>query len=70
MTRDEVLQFEEMNFNAWPALKSVHYDGWLLRTTGGTSRRPNSVNCLNPSTLDLAQKIDAAERLYARWGRL
>ncbi|MFM9865053.1 MAG: GNAT family N-acetyltransferase [Micropepsaceae bacterium] len=69
MTRDEVLALEEMNFNAWPALKSVHYDGWLLRSTGGASRRPNSVNCILPSTIDLVQKIAAAEALYARWNR-
>lgn len=67
MTRDEVLQLEEMNFNAWPALKTVHYDGWLLRCTGGASRRPNSVNCVAPSTIPLAQKIDAAAALYAHW---
>lgn len=69
MTREEVLQLEEMNFNAWPALKSVHYDGWLLRSAGGTSRRPNSVNCIQPSTIGLEQKIAAAEAFYARWGR-
>jgi ribosomal protein S18 acetylase RimI-like enzyme len=69
VTRDEVLQLEEMNFNAWPALKSVHYDGWLLRSTGGASRRPNSVNCIGLSTIGLEQKIAAAEALYARWGR-
>lgn len=67
MTRDEVLALEEMNFNAWPALKTVHYDGWLLRCTGGASRRPNSVNCVTPSTFPLEAKIDAAAALYARW---
>lgn len=67
MTRDEVLQLEELNFNAWPALKTVHYDGWLLRCTGGASRRPNSVNCVAPSTIPLGEKIDAAAALYARW---
>jgi ribosomal protein S18 acetylase RimI-like enzyme len=69
MTRDEVLALEEMNFNAWPALKTVHYDGWLLRCTGGASRRPNSVNCITPSALPLSEKIAAAETLYERWGR-
>ncbi len=68
MTREEVLQLEEMNFNAWPALKSVHYDGWLLRSTGGASRRPNSVNCINPGTVDLQQKVVTTEALYRRWG--
>jgi N-acetylglutamate synthase len=41
----------------------------LLRSTGGVSRRPNSVNCLLPSTIDLVQKIEAAEALYTRWNR-
>lgn len=66
MTRDEVLRLEEMNFNAWPALKTVHYDGWLLRFTGGASRRPNSVNCVSTSTIALSEKIDGAAALYAR----
>jgi N-acetylglutamate synthase len=69
VTRDEILALEEMNFNGWPALTSVHYDGWLLRSSGGASRRPNSVNCIQPSTIDLAQKISAAEALYTRWSR-
>lgn len=69
MTREEALQLEEMNFNAWPALKTVYYDGWVLRSTGGASRRPNSVNCIHPSAIGLEQKITEAEALYARWGR-
>lgn len=69
MTREEILALEEMNFNAWPALKTVHYDGWLIRLTGGASRRPNSVNCVTPSATVLDEKIAVAEALYARWGR-
>lgn len=69
LSRDEVLQLEEMNFNAWPALTTVHYDGWLLRCAGGASRRPNSVNCISPSTIALETKIAAAEAMYARWKR-
>jgi ribosomal protein S18 acetylase RimI-like enzyme len=67
LPREEVLRLEEMNFNAWPALKTVHYDGWLLRCTGGASRRPNSVNCVRASTIPLGEKIEAAAALYARW---
>jgi ribosomal protein S18 acetylase RimI-like enzyme len=67
MTRDEVLRLEEMNFNAWPAFRTVYYDGWLLRCTGGASRRPNSVNCVSPSTIALGEKVDTAAALYARW---
>jgi len=69
MERDEIALLEELNFNAWPALKTVHYDGWLLRCTGGTSRRVNSVNPLRPGTIALEEKIAAAEEIYRRWGR-
>ena len=68
LKREDILQLEEMNFNAWPALKTVHYDGWMLRSAGGASRRPNSVNCIAPGTIGLEQKIAAAEAFYARWG--
>lgn len=67
MTREEITALEEMNFNAWPALKTVYYDGWVIRCTGGASRRPNSVNCVRASTIPLGEKIDAAEAMYARW---
>jgi ribosomal protein S18 acetylase RimI-like enzyme len=69
MRREGIALLEELNFNAWPALRTLHYDGWLLRSTGGDSRRVNSVNVLEPSTLPLAEKIMTAEAIYARWGR-
>lgn len=67
--RDEVALLEELNFNAWPALRTAHYDGWLLRCTGGESRRVNSVNPWTAGALPLEQKIVAAEAIYRRWGR-
>lgn len=69
LARDEIVRLEEMNFNAWPALRTVHYDGWLLRSTGGDSRRVNSVNPMTAGVVPLAEKIVAAEAVYARWGR-
>lgn len=69
MTRDEISLLEELNFNAWPALRTVHFDGWLLRCTGGQSRRVNSVNVLTRGVVPLPEKIAAAEAIYARWGR-
>jgi ribosomal protein S18 acetylase RimI-like enzyme len=68
-TRDDIVLLEELNFNAWPALKAVHYDGWLLRSTGGESRRVNSINPLARGAIALADKIATAEAIYARWGR-
>jgi ribosomal protein S18 acetylase RimI-like enzyme len=69
MTRDDVHLLEELNFNAWPALTTVHYDGWLLRSTGGESRRVNSINPIAAGRIDLIQKIEAVETIYRRWGR-
>lgn len=67
--RDDVALLEELNFNAWPALRTVHFDGWLLRSSGGESRRVNSVNPLTPGRRPLDEKIAAAEAVYRRWGR-
>lgn len=65
----DVTLLEELNFNAWPALATVHFDGWLLRSSGGESRRVNSVNPLTAGRLGLDQKIASAEATYRRWGR-
>ena len=59
-------EIEELSLNAWPALGTVLYDGWLLRFSSGYSRRANCVNALHPSTSSLGEKIDRCERLYAR----
>ena len=69
LSRDEIKTLEELNFNAWPALRTAQYDGWILRCTGGQSRRVNSVNPFWPGLLELAGKVEAAEAIYARWGR-
>lgn len=68
MEKLKVLQIEEAALNAWPAVKQMAYDGWLLRFTGGPSKRVNSVNVLNPSTLPLKEKIHTCEAIYEREG--
>lgn len=60
-----IQHIEELALNAWPGLRTVLYDGWLLRFAAGYTRRANSVTLLYPSTLDLREKIDHCERLYA-----
>ena len=59
---------EEYSMNAWPALNTVLYDGWVLRFASGYTRRANSVNPLYLSTLPLGEKIAACEALYFNRG--
>lgn len=55
---------EELSLNAWAALQTVLYDGWILRFANGYTKRANSVNPLYPSALDPEEKISFCERLY------
>lgn len=57
---------EELGLNAWPALSSLLYDGWVLRFGSGFTRRANSVNPLYASSLPLEEKIGVCEAAYAR----
>lgn len=61
-------RLEEVALNAWPALQQILYDGWVVRLSGGFTRRANSVNAVYPSTLDPEAKIVTCEALYAARG--
>lgn len=56
---------EELALNNWPALTTLLYDGWILRFAEGVTKRSNSVSPLYGSTLDLNQKIEDCENVYA-----
>lgn len=58
---------EAAALNAWTAPCQMEYDGWLLRITGGVSKRVNSVNIRGKSSLRLDQKIAACEEIYQRF---
>jgi GNAT superfamily N-acetyltransferase len=68
MDLEWIARMEEAALNAWPSSRQMVYDGWLLRFTGGPSKRVNAVNIRYSSTLPLAKKIDYCEAVYAGVG--
>ena len=50
--------------NAWPSLQTVLYDGWVIRVSGGYTKRANSICPIYPSVLDLDEKLRYCEELY------
>lgn len=60
---------EELSLNAWPALQTILYDGWLIRLAKGYTRRANSVNPIYGSSLDVLEKIAYCERVYEAQGQ-
>ena len=61
-------RIEEASLNAWPALRQVLYDGWVVRLANGYTKRANSVTPLYHSALGIDEKIARCERLYREWG--
>ncbi|HTP77963.1 MAG TPA: GNAT family N-acetyltransferase [Rhizomicrobium sp.] len=63
------MQVEETCMNAWPALKEIFYDGWLIRLANGQTRRTNSVNVIGKANRALADKIAYCEDVYRAHGQ-
>ena len=64
----DIRDIEEFTFNAWPCLRQVLLDGWVLRFAGGYTRRSNSVNPLYPGRLDALDKVRTCEQMFERAG--
>ncbi len=60
---------EEACLNAWPALKEIFYDGWLIRLANGETRRTNSVNVIGRGVRAMDEKIAHCEQIYAAHGQ-
>lgn len=61
-------RIEEVSLNSWPALQQILFDGWILRFSKGYTRRANSVNPLFDSSIDVGEKVELCEKLYAEKG--
>ncbi len=59
-----ITHLEEFSMNAWPALQTLLYDGWVIRFANGYTRRANSINPLYASSLDLEEKFRYCEALF------
>jgi ribosomal protein S18 acetylase RimI-like enzyme len=61
-----ISSLEELSLNAWPALQTLMYDGWVLRFANGYTKRANSINPLYArcSSLDIDQKLDFCESVF------
>ena len=63
---DLAWRVEETCLNAWPALRQVLLGGWVLRFSGGLTRRANSANPLGVRDQDTDALIAGSETLYRR----
>lgn len=68
MTDDERRRLEEIAARAWPHREEIRRDGWVLRFSGGGSKRANSVQTLHWSGADTGAAIAAAEADYRSRG--
>ena len=66
MEQSEIIRYEELQSNAFPALQIVMYDGWSVRFGGGFTYRVNCANAMYPEHLPPAEKIAYVHTLYQK----
>ena len=60
----EVLLYQELLANAWPAKTIIFQNGWILRLSEGVTRRVNSVLPIRYIGDNLLDDISVVERIY------
>lgn len=68
MNQQEILFYEELQCNAFPALQNLMYDGWSVRFGGGFTYRVNCANPMYPETLPILEKLAYVENRYRESG--
>lgn len=66
--RAQILAMEQAAARAWPSTETQNVDGWIWRSSGGGSRRANSVLPLAFTGGDLNAAVARVEHLYAAQG--
>lgn len=67
MNRDFLWRVENACWTAWPAAESKEVEGWVFRSSGGETRRTNSVNATSAAR-SVKEVLRAAEGHYAQRG--
>jgi ribosomal protein S18 acetylase RimI-like enzyme len=63
-TEAEVLLYQELLMNAWPAKTIIFQKGWILRLSEGVTRRVNSVLPIRYVGDNLLDDISVVEKIY------
>jgi N-acetylglutamate synthase len=61
---ETIRTLERRAFAAWPALRTVEQDGWVLRTADGYTKRSNSANAIAPAQAPVDMQIAHIEAHY------
>ncbi len=64
----DIRSVEYMLMRSWPALKQEVYDGWIIRTANGYTKRVNSISPYYESFFDLDEKIEFCENYFNKKG--
>lgn len=64
----DIRSIEYMLMRSWPALKQEVYDGWIIRTANGYTKRANSISPYYESFFDLDEKIEFCENYFMKKG--
>ncbi len=64
MLFDTWISLEQAAFSAWPALETQQYEGWLLRSANGYTKRANSASAIQLISESNDQQLDEIETFF------